>query len=226
MKNLILLVGFLLFVSESYAQDCKVLDKNLNKSYLGNCKKGKADGTGVAKGIDIYAGEFKKGWPDGKGTYTWENGNSFEGFFKKGNKEGEGKMIYKTNTTNDSIVTGFWKKNKYVGLYKDPFKKIEKSQNVTAIRVVKTTSTHSKVRLYVRVDNTSVLNPNFNIIVQQGTYQNIQNQNNFVELTNVTFPFRFKATYNSEFIEVEILEAGSWDVSMIIENINGLGPSK
>ena len=65
--------------------------KDINQSYTVDCKKGKADGKGLAKGKDIYKGEFKKGYPEGEGIYTFSNGDVFEGEFKKGAKNGPGK---------------------------------------------------------------------------------------------------------------------------------------
>ena len=35
-----------------------------------------------------YVGMFVKGRPDGKGTYTWENGARLEGTFKNGRADG------------------------------------------------------------------------------------------------------------------------------------------
>lgn len=87
MKKLFFFCGFLLLgTAFTYAQDCKVLLKPINKSYTGDCKKGKAEGKGTAKGIDNYVGDFKKGLPNGEGTYVWANGDTFTGIFSKGKK--------------------------------------------------------------------------------------------------------------------------------------------
>lgn len=222
MKQFILLVSFLFLIHDFQAQNCKVLLKSIGESYSGDCKKGKAHGQGMAEGIDTYTGQFKKGRPDGEGVYLWSNGDSFEGIFKKGLKEGRGKMIYKTATLKDSIVSGFWKKDVYMGLYEKPYKKIDKSSNVAGINFTKRDNLVNKLRLYVREDQKLVDNPQINIIIHHGQYQDIRNQSDFVELTNVSFPLKFKAFYGQEYIEVEILQPGSWEVRMIVENINGL----
>ncbi|UMB60829.1 hypothetical protein MHL31_01120 [Lutibacter sp. A80] len=196
--------------------------KSINKTYTGDCKKGKANGMGTANGEDSYVGLFKKGYPEGKGVYTWKNGNSFEGNFKKGKKTGPGKMIYKTATLKDSIVTGFWKNDTYLGLYETPYKKIDNSQNVTGVRFTKSEDNIKRVRLYVREDNILIRNPQITIVVHNGLYQELRAQSDFVELTNATFPLKLRATYGREFIEIEILEPGNWDVRVSIENIKGL----
>jgi len=38
---------------------------------------------------NTYEGDFKAALPDGSGTYTWSNGNSFKVKFEKGLKQGE-----------------------------------------------------------------------------------------------------------------------------------------
>ncbi|MEM9675360.1 MAG: hypothetical protein ACFB15_02005 [Cyclobacteriaceae bacterium] len=96
------------------AADCRVMVHDIAGSYEGDCHKGKAHGMGKAIGKDTYEGEFKKGYPDGEGTYTWINGDYFEGTFVKGQREGEGKMVY-ASVNADSILTGYWEDDLYQG---------------------------------------------------------------------------------------------------------------
>jgi hypothetical protein len=117
MKRL-LLSGLLLFSSLLfiYSQQpaCTVLVKNLEGIYEGGCKKGLAHGKGKARGIDSYTGSFKKGYPDGKGTYIWAAGDQYEGFWKMGIKDGEG--IFRTQIDGkDTVIAGIWKEDKYTG---------------------------------------------------------------------------------------------------------------
>jgi len=79
--------------SPAMAHDCRVLGNGyLRGSYEGDCeeKSELAHGQGEARGADNYAGNFVKGRPDGKGTYTWENGARLEGTFKTGKAHGPG----------------------------------------------------------------------------------------------------------------------------------------
>jgi hypothetical protein len=78
------------------AHDCRVLGNGyLRGSYEGDCeeKNELAQGQGEAKGADAYVGSFVKGRPDGKGTYTWENGGRLEGTFKAGKADGPGVYV-------------------------------------------------------------------------------------------------------------------------------------
>jgi hypothetical protein len=78
------------------AHDCRVRDVAgyLRGFYEGDCDKNEAaHGHGEAKGADTYVGDFVNGWPEGKGTYTWENGARLEGTFKRGRANGSGVYV-------------------------------------------------------------------------------------------------------------------------------------
>lgn len=125
MKALMLLFGItlatllgLLSRSSKFVEidtgSCRVMVDDIAGSYDGDCARGKAHGTGKAIGKDTYEGEFKKGYPDGFGTYTWINGDYFEGEFVKGKREGEGKMVF-ASVDADSLQTGYWEDDTYLG---------------------------------------------------------------------------------------------------------------
>jgi hypothetical protein len=74
--------------------DCRVKDGYLRGAYEGDCDDSEtAHGHGEAKGANTYVGEFVNGWPEGKGTYTWENGARLEGTFKRGRADGPGVYV-------------------------------------------------------------------------------------------------------------------------------------
>ena len=84
MKHLL----FVLFLSAMFlsgmtqeAAPYKVLLNEISGSYKGGCRDGLAEGKGNAEGEDRYSGEFKAGLPDGKGKYTYKNGNVYNGYF-------------------------------------------------------------------------------------------------------------------------------------------------
>lgn len=93
------LIGFAASLSTAtlaMGHDCRVLGNGyLKGSYEGDCyeKEELAHGQGEAKGSDSYVGTFVKGRPDGKGTYTWENGARLEGTFRNGKADGPGVYV-------------------------------------------------------------------------------------------------------------------------------------
>lgn len=219
MKQYLLLVMVFLF-QISNAQECKVLMAALEGEYKGECKKGKAHGEGEAIGMDTYKGEFKKGWPEGKGTYIWKNGDVFEGEFRKGEKHGEGTLYHKVK---DSVVKGFWKNDIYKGLYERSFKNIEKSQNVSAVNFSKIEENIQGVRISIKEGQQLINYPRVTIAVLDGRFQTQNNQNNFVELTNVTYPVKLKVLYKQDYFVFEISEPGLWQITTDFTYIKGLG---
>ncbi len=134
--NFISCIFFLnLFLSEPtiintpQEDDCKVVMETINKTYEGECKKGLANGEGVAVGIDQYTGQFKKGVPDGKGKYTWANGDVYDGNWKNGVKDGEGKLMRSEGLT----LTGYWIEDEYIGTEKVPYQVIQKSGDILRV---------------------------------------------------------------------------------------------
>ena len=105
----------LIFNVSIYSQEnCKVLIPAIAENYIGKCKKGLAHGKGEATGVDQYKGQFSKGFPEGKGTYTWANGDIYKGRWEKGKRNGEGVHTYKING-KDSILSGIWESDFYKG---------------------------------------------------------------------------------------------------------------
>ena len=159
MKSRIIIITIFLVSLNAYSQksDCKVNIPEISESYTGDCRKGLAHGQGIASGIDQYEGRFVKGLPDGKGTYTWAQGNYYEGEWKKGLKEGYGKMVY-----GDSVVTGYWKKDQYQGEKLIAPYKITQSMNVSRATIKKSAGSVSGVRIKIMqggIENTVIEDP-------------------------------------------------------------------
>lgn len=95
-------------------ENCKVLIPEISGQYIGKCKKGLAHGKGLAIGVDRYEGSFRKGYPEGKGTYTWSTGEEYTGEWKVGKRNGIG--VY-TFSKNGGIVVqeGVWENDTYSG---------------------------------------------------------------------------------------------------------------
>ena len=98
----------------SAQEECRVLKPEISGTYTGKCKKGLADGKGKSLGTDKYDGQFKEGLPSGKGAYTWANGDKYRVTGRTGKREGEGDFKFQIDE-KDTIVSGLWENDKYLG---------------------------------------------------------------------------------------------------------------
>jgi hypothetical protein len=209
---LFLFTGIYAFGQQS---DCKVKLPEISGTYSGGCKKGLAQGKGIAQGIDRYEGQFTRGLPEGRGVYTWADGTIYDGQWKDGMRDGKGKMIYR-----DSVVTGYWKANKYLGTEIIPPYKIIISRNVSRESITKTVETGNGVRIRIMlggVDNSSV--EDFSLAFSNGSeYRNV----NVYGVQNCNVPYDVVVRYRSwnqlhtaqydVLFEFTINEPGTWSV--------------
>ncbi|MGH8686951.1 MAG: MORN repeat-containing protein [Burkholderiales bacterium] len=107
----IYLLAFVGLVASAHAEGpCKVLDPELQGTYVGPCVNGLAEGQGSASGAAKYTGGFKAGRKDGRGVKTWPSGDRYEGDFVAGRKEGRGTY---------SWGRGPWEGERYEGEYRN-----------------------------------------------------------------------------------------------------------
>jgi len=83
-----------LAVSAQSQSKCLVVDPELQASYSGGCKDGKAEGPGTAKGSAVYIGEFHEGKKQGRGVKTWPWGDRYDGDFMNDAKHGMGRYTW------------------------------------------------------------------------------------------------------------------------------------
>ena len=207
--------------------DCKVMIDSLKGTYAGACENGKANGQGKATGTDAYEGWFASGYPEGKGMYTWKDGHYYIGQFKKGKLNGNGEMYFESASGNDSIITGFWDKDKYKGLYEKPYiihnnttrildiscKQLNKKGDIITIEGHQVSSEGTTYRRggplpYVK-----------NITVINGTYSDTRSVDlaniASIILLNAVFPFRAIIYFtNGEFFEISLLEKSEYEISV------------
>lgn len=149
----ILLILFVCFFTQSFSQSCIVNVDSLKGEYVGGCKNGKANGNGIANGVDSYTGNFKDGYPGGYGKYTWRNGSWYEGYWKNGLFDGMG--TYHTIDTvkrEDSVmvITGYWKKGKYIRRYENPYSVASLSNGVESVSIRNLDSSKSEITIIVK----------------------------------------------------------------------------
>ncbi len=205
--------------SITYAQnECKVLMPAISKSYTGECKKGLAHGEGSAMGDDYYDGQFKKGWPNGRGKYTWHDGAVYEGDWSMGIREGKGTMYY----INDSVVSGHWKDDVFIGEILIPSYQITRKSGVirSSISKISETGTGFRVGVY--------LAGNFNIDLEGFTMYCESGEEftsgRYVGIQNATVPYSviikyrtWNALHTSQsdvVFEFTINEPGTFEVSI------------
>ncbi len=220
-KSSIVLI-FLCFQSYfSYTQDtCIVLQNGLKIFYNGKCKNGLAHGKGVAKGVDMYEGHFKKGYPDGFGKYIWLTGEIYEGFWKKGKMSGEGTYTFKYNN-KDSTYKGIWREGKLVRVIKPDTYQIIKSQSVTRFTVKRTGNGNRVFFVFMRGGEVNNYIYNLHFAENGGIFTKLGDRQGF-EL--VSFPFScniiymslnyFQTAYINVEFEIQINQPGEWLVTI------------
>ena len=244
MKKSLLLFVSISLVTVILSQSCIVSVDSLKGEYTGRCRNGKANGFGTAIGVDSYTGNFKNGYPDGEGKYTWKNGTWYDGNWKEGLFDGNGtySKIDENKSDSATLVTGFWQAGKYKSKFQKPYsitsltngindasvRKIGDTKAEITITVTGTTSGASSI--YVPVLPKPKL---ISIELVQGLFQyRIDNETspviNRYTLRNVTFPFYAILTFETtgtnpmplpvEKIKIELSELSNWYVQVKIDN--------
>jgi hypothetical protein len=207
--------------SISYSQvDCKVLLPAIGVSYTGSCKQGLAHGKGEAVGTDHYLGDFRKGLPDGSGTYFWLSGERYEGEWKRGLREGRGTYTF-LKMGKDTSITGLWREDKYIG-EKEVLPYVIEYRNsigrVTCMRV------GDRPYVKYKFSRNGGESNNINGLLLQGSSGSESNTAAFTGFEQVTFPFngkvRFTApnAFNMAMLTCEVRltinKPGSWIVTL------------
>ncbi len=224
MKQLLIFV-FVSFISlQLCAQECEVKMETIKGKYTGECPDKKAHGKGKSIGTDQYEGDFKNGYPDGIGTYTWQNRDYYTGSWKKGLQDGNGEMHYKVAIGADSIVKGFWKKGKYIGLYEKPYSIEARSPRISKLECRITNkkgrnifiTTHQLLNQPVMgIDATIISITNISVLAGAFYSKNFQvlSNNGLTRLQEVEFPFRaIFYLSNGEQAEILFNEPAEYDV--------------
>jgi hypothetical protein len=234
-------LAIILIAAVGFSQSCQVNVESLKGEYLGDCKKGKANGIGNAFGIDMYAGEFKNGYPDGQGKYTWKNGSWYDGSWKNGLFEGRGTLNKIWSGDSSVILSGYWKKGKFVGKNEKPYIVNVMTNNISDINVRRLNGLEPEITIIVKnitggatTFNAKVLLPKSRLVeiqTLQGRFEQEADDetsslvSNKYILRKVTFPFTAILSFQTpgtklqvERVQVEFLENSNWYVQVSIDN--------
>lgn len=220
MKIKLLILTFL-FPLVLLAQDeCKVLLKDLDSTYIGSCKKGLAHGNGEAWGEFHYVGNFVKGLPHGQGKADYPDGNIYDGSWKKGLRNGKGSLTFFENgelVKKDYI----WSKGKISREDLPPAYKVITKRNINRLRVFSQGGGNAVWFQPKSVGGADTEHEDLRITGSNGTETTL---NYKVGYENVTFPFKGTVRYITwnklrtskfeVFLEIEILEPGNWMIEI------------
>ena len=229
MKRLFLVPLFLFTVQFAAAQndDCKVLLDSIKGTYTGDCSNGKANGSGKSVGAHTYEGDFKAGWPEGKGKYTWPNGDYYYGGWKKGLKEGKG-QLHRFENGKETLITGYWKKGNYRGEYENPYVINNTTSDIGRVEVTKLNDRDFTLTITVESlsAGTGFASPPGNttmmtgLQVNRGSFvsksANLLNNKEVTILRGIIFPFRAVMNFGNTMIDIEIFDQGAWDMRIPI----------
>jgi hypothetical protein len=225
MKLQHVIIAFLFFISivcslQAQVSECKVLKPEIAASYSGDCKKGLANGKGMAHGIDSYEGKFRNGLPHGNGRYQYANGDVYDGEFKNGLKDGNGKFTYKY-LGKDSTYLGIWQEDKFVKKILPAAYTILQNLNVQRYSVQRIGDGNRIMFAFMQngMYNRSVSGLSF--AESGGVSLTLGQEQGF---DNIRFPFTCKVIYTSSnslrtstydiIFEIRINEPGQWLVTL------------
>jgi hypothetical protein len=228
MKTFFLFVTLFLGCTMVNAQDsasCEVVLLPIVGKYTGECKNNKAHGLGKAVGMDTYEGEFKKGYPDGEGTYTWKNGDYYKGALKKGLRQGKGEFHFLHPGAADSVVAGYWHKDAYKGLNLKPYVIVNTTSDVGRVEVTKVGNNGRSITVnvhYIANTLTSVARMTGVQLIAGRYIAKATNELTNREITifqQVEFPFRAVFVFGSAQVEIEFFDEGEWIVDVPLTKI-------
>ncbi len=224
MKNTTLLFSILILLISSKSllaqQNCQVLMSKIDSIYIGKCKKGLAHGKGIAIGVDSYDGRFSKGYPNGTGTYIWENGDNYTGNWENGKRNGGGTLCLKL-AEKDSIIFGLWENDKYLGTIPEAPRVVTKI-SIDRYSFIKMTGPKKRVLInFLQNGSRNTGISNFMMISSKGVETSL---GHLIGYEFIDFPVKIKVNYETlnkmksvkyqatfEFI---ISEPGDWRVEI------------
>ena len=226
MKNQYLLLKVVIFIAALFSSlylaaqnsDCKVLIPEISGTYVGDCKSGLAHGKGTASGADRYEGQFNRGLPHGRGSYTWSDGTLYNGEWSKGIREGRGEMKYVT-ARGDSVVNGYWKAGNYVGRENIPSYSVTRKDNLLSVNLRKTGTGDDVIIKFMMKGQVNTNVRGLSMVSTSGTrYRAVR----YEGIQSVRYPLDIKINYTTNnpisrssfdvVFECTINEPGKWEI--------------
>lgn len=222
MNNLKNIAFAVCIVLGTTAMTAQVKNDRLSGTYDGSKKKELAEGQGKASGKDTYEGQFKKGLPDGLGTYTFgenvtlrgynfKSGDKYEGAFKKGKFEGKGKITF--SEKEKGVLEGYFEDGKYVGQTKDGYIwKKEESSGINRVIVQKRNSSKNDISL-------SGIGEIIEIGAVHGSFNS--SDQTWTDIRSEDFPFTIHikgvnaTNFNRCVVKVIIESPGTWEIKVV-----------
>jgi len=218
----ILLVINPIICTAQQKDSCKVLLPEIAGNYTGKCLNGLAHGKGKAVGTDTYEGIFSHGLPDGKGKYTFNNGNIYQGYWKNGVMEGRGKLTLFVNEKKQ-VQRGYWKNGEYVGTTDpDICYRITSHTGITQYAINRVADSGSLVTVKFTGGLTRYIPRDLKVIVSSG-HKDVTNKSVIVYSFNLPLNCSIHFTVpggiqNSEcFLLFDILKPGKYEVSLSVD---------
>ena len=147
-----------------------------------------------------------------------KSGYVYKGGIKKGRKDGYGTLYMKTTTGKDSLVTGYWKHDQFMGIYEYPFKMLGKTFMVSNVQISYEQATPPNNTIEISMESVSggafnvhgeIPKPTLtDVVFQRGSYQlmmpitNQQKRNTYI-FQNVIFPASVLFKMGPEEVQIE-----------------------
>jgi hypothetical protein len=189
-------------VIPAIGQACNVLPVSIFKEYEGDCRKGLAEGKGIARGQNVtYEGDFRKGMPHGEGILKFSDGRTFEGQWRNGEIYGYGELMNSSREVQKGYFKGTIEEFRYMG---------EDKSSLAGYRILETERLDNATYTFVNSDpqgrrvsikifeNNIRTITNFEILeITEGVIQLITNAGGRLnaEIERVDFPVTFGIRY-------------------------------
>jgi hypothetical protein len=220
MKVKLLLISFIFPLFIAAQETCKVLLPALDSMYVGECKKGLANGSGEAWGKFYYKGKFSEGYPNGVGRAAYPDGTVYNGLWKNGLRNGKGVLTYRENG-HEVEKTWIWKNDVKQKEVIPPSYRIITQRNIGRLRVYDQGGTKS-VWFYPKSDG-GVISGYQDFFLSASSGKEIFHSPK-IGYEEVTFPFKGSIKYKAWnklrtieyelFLEIEITQPGNWVVEI------------